>query len=168
MNPYSPPAAPGPYAVAPYPAAAPIPQGAPAAVTELTIDLLRRTRPWVLFLAVLSFVGCGLMAVMGVVMVAAGFLASGSPDPIPKVIGLVYLPFALLYVYPGIKLWKYGSSIGRLVASRTPAELEAALAEQKSFWKYIGVVAAVVLVLYAVGIGVAILFGVVAAMKGQS
>jgi hypothetical protein len=166
MNPYSPPAAPGPYAVAPVPAA-PIPQGAPAAVTELTVDLLRQTRPWVLFMAVLAFVGCGLIMVMGVIMVAVGFVSSGS-DPIPKFVGLIYLPFALLYIYPGIKLWKYGSAIGRLVTSRTPAELEAALAEQKSFWKYTGVVAAVVLVLYAVGIGVAILIGVVAAMKGGS
>jgi hypothetical protein len=167
MNPYSPPAAPGPYGVAPVPAA-PIPQGAPAAVTELTVDLLRRTRPWVLFLAVLAFVGCGLVVVLGVITVAAAFLTSSGPDAFPKFLGLIYLPFAVLYVYPGIKLWKYGSAIGRLVAGRTPAELEAALAEQKSFWKYTGVVAAVVLVLYAVGIGVAILIGVVAAMKSGS
>jgi hypothetical protein len=167
MNPYSPPAAPSPYGVAAYPAA-PIPQGAPAAVTELTVDLLRRTRPWVLFLAILAFVGCGLIVVMGVITVAAGFLASSGADAFPKFLGLLYLPFAVLYVYPAIKLWKYGSAIGRLVASPTPAELEAALAEQKSFWKYTGVVAAVVLALYAVGIAVAIMVGIVAAMKGQS
>jgi hypothetical protein len=167
MNPYSPPAAPGSYGVAAYPAA-PIPQAAPGAVTELTVDLLRRTRPWVLFLAALAFVGCGLIVVMGVIMVAAGFLTSPGPDAFPKFLGLLYLPFAVLYVYPAIKLWKYGSAIGRLVASPTPAELEAALAEQKSFWKYTGVVAAVVLALYAVGIAVAITFGVVAAMKSGS
>jgi hypothetical protein len=165
MNPYSPPAAPAPYAAAPYPVA-PLAQGAPAAVTEVTVDLLRQTRPWVLFMSILTFLGAGLMLVLSIVMVAAGFVASG-PDALPKFVGLLYLPFALLYVYPGIKLWKYGSAIGRLVASRTPAELEVALAEQKSFWKYLGVVAAVVMVLYAVGIGVAILIGVVAAMKGS-
>jgi hypothetical protein len=161
MNPYSPPAAPGPFAVAPYP-------GAPAAVSDLTVDLLRRTRPWVLFVAALAFVASGLIVTLAVITVAAGFLASSGPDAFPKFLGLLYLPLALLYVYPGIKLWKYGSAIGRLVASRIPAELEAALAEQKSFWKYVGVTAAVVLVLYAVGIGVAIMVGVVAAMKGGS
>ncbi len=167
MNPYSPPAATGPYAVEAYPGA-PIPQGAPAAVTELTVDLLRRTRPWVLFLSVLTFVSAGLMAVLSVITVAAGFLVPSGPESFPKFIGLLYLPLALLYVYPGIKLWKYGSAIGRLVASRTPSELEAALAEQKSFWKYLGLTAAVVLALYAVGIAVAIMIGVVAAMKGGS
>jgi hypothetical protein len=165
MNPYSPPAAPAPYAAAPYPAA-PFPQGAPAAVTELAVDLLRQTRPWVIFMSVLTFLGAGLMLVLSVVIFVAGFASSGS-DAFPKFLGLLYLPFALLYVYPGIKLWKYGSAIGRLVASRTPAELEVALAEQKSFWKYLGVVAAVVIVLYAVGIGVAIMVGVVSAMKGS-
>jgi hypothetical protein len=165
MNPYSPPAAPAPYAVAPYPAA-PLPQGAPSAVTELTVDLLRQTRPWVLFMSVLTFLSCGLVLVLSVVMVVAGFVTSGS-DAFPKFVGLLYLPFGLLYVYPGIKLWKYASAIGRLVASRTAAELEVALAEQKSFWKYLGVMAAVVVVLYAVGIGVAVMIGVVAAMKSS-
>jgi hypothetical protein len=165
MNPYSPPAAPPAYVVASYPAAQ-APHAAPGAVSELTVDLLKQTRPWVLFMSVLTFLGSALMLVVAVVAVAAGFLASG-PDAFPKYLGLVYLPFALLYIYPGIKLWKYASAIGRLVTSRTPAELEASLAEQKSFWKYCGIVAAVVLVLYAVGIGVAILFGVVSAMKAS-
>jgi hypothetical protein len=166
MNPYSPPAAPAPYAAAPYPAA-PAPQGAPVAVTELTVDLLTRTRPWVLFMSVLTFFGSALMLVVAVIIFAAGFITPSGPDSFSKVLGLVYLPFALLYVYPGIKLWRYGSAIGRLAATRSASELEAALAEQKSFWKYMGVVAAVVIVLYAVGIGVAIMVGVVTAMKAS-
>jgi len=78
-------------------------------------------------------------------------------------LGLVYLPLAALYVYPGIKLFKYGSAIGRLMASREPADLELALEQQKSFWKFSGISALVMVVLYVVILGVAMIGGIMAA-----
>jgi hypothetical protein len=149
MNPYSPPvASPAQYpgASLPYDASAP-PAGA---VSDLAVDLLRQTRPWVIFLSILAFVGCALMLVLGLLMTGIGLMAPGPAGAkgIQAMVGVVYLPFGFLYIYPGIKMWMYGSAIGRLMASRAPSDLEAALLQQKSFWKFSGIAAIVMIGVY--------------------
>jgi hypothetical protein len=146
--------------------------GAPGAVTELAVDLLRQTRPWVVFLSVLSFVGAGLCLLAGVFMLFAGAMAgamgtasaAGAAAFSPALLGAIYLPMSALYIYPGIKLWAYGAAIGRLMASRASAELENALLHQKSFWKYSGISAIVLIALYALLIVAMIIVGVAAAL----
>jgi hypothetical protein len=158
MNPYNPP--PSPYAP-PGAAAPPYPMGmmqqgagpgAPGTVGEIAVEMLRQTRPWVMFLSILSFVFAAFALLGGLMMLVAGAIASSasSGGPPMALLGLVYLPLAALYVYPGIKLWSYGSAIGRLVASRASGDLEAALQHQKSFWKFTGIAAIVVIVFYVI------------------
>jgi hypothetical protein len=140
----------------------------PGAVTEMAVEMLRQTRPWVMFLSVLSFIAAAFMAIGGLFAMIAGALASSSSSmssgPSPALFGLIYLPLAGIYIYPAIKLWAYGAAIGRLVASRSPAELEAALLHQKSFWKFSGIAAIVMLVFYVIFFFVMIAIGFTAAM----
>jgi hypothetical protein len=168
MNPYSPPAAAPGYPDAP-PGYGAVPGQAPAAgaVSELAVELLRQTRPWVMFLSILSFIGCAFMLLASVLMLGVGLLASGTGAAergIQAGMGAVYLPMAALYVYPGIKMWSYGSAIGRLVASHSMADLEAALGQQKSFWKFGGIAAIVVIGLYVVIFIGAMIFGVMTSL----
>jgi len=152
MNPYMPPADPG---------ARPYPSDGRAGVSEMAVEMMRQTKPWVLFLGVFAFIMAGFMALAGLLMFVVGALApSGGPPA--ALIGLIYLPMAFFYIYPGIKLWKYGSAIGRLVASRDTSDLEAALSEQKSFWKYTGLLIIIGIVLEVVFIVLAMIIGVVA------
>ena len=130
-------------------------------VTERTAQLLHQTRPWVLFLSVLMFVGSAFLVLGGLAMFAMGAAggAMGSREGATfGALGLLYLPVVALYVYPALKLWGYGSAIGRLVSSRAVGDLEAALSEQKSFWKFLGIMTLVVFALYAVAfVGIALL-----------
>jgi hypothetical protein len=137
---------------------------APGAVSDIAVDLLRQTRPWVMFLSILSFVGCTFMLLAGLGMMAVGLMASGAERGIQALIGAIYLPMAALYVYPGIKMWTYGSAIGRLLRSRATVDLEDALRQQKSFWKFGGIAAIVVIGLYVVVFVGALVVGVVAGM----
>src|SRR5579872_761112 len=160
MNPYSPPAAAPAAAYASPPAYA----AGPASVGESAIECLRQTRPWVQLLSVLAFLGSAFMLLFGLGMTAVGFLASGGGSKAAQLaIGLVYIPISLFYIYPGIKLWAYGSAIGRLLASHSAVDLEAALGEQKSFWKFCGIATLVALALYAIAIVVGAVVGVFAA-----
>ena len=120
-----------------------------AGVTEMTVEMLRQTRPWVVFLSVMSFIGSAFMAFGGVVMIGLGAIAPSNGGPIPtSALGLVYLPMAALYIFPALKLWGFGSAINRLVASRSSGDLEVALGQQKSFWKFAGIVTIVMIALY--------------------
>lgn len=135
----------------PYPQPAPAygaPTGTAEQVSETTVQLMYQTRPWVLFLSVLMFLGSALLVIVGLAMFGMS-AAMGSSGGMPMgLMGLVYLPAAALYVYPAKKLWGYGSAIGRLTASRQVSDLEAALGEQKSFWKFLGVMTIVMFGLY--------------------
>lgn len=121
------------------------------------IDMLRQTGPWVRFMSVLMFIGSALMIVGGVAMMAIGAMTLGHPENM--IIGIIYIPFAILYIMPAVFLGRYASNIKRLNAGRQPGDLEAALESQKSFWKFVGIMAAVLLCLYVVIIILAVAFG---------
>jgi hypothetical protein len=139
-NPYEPPRADSAYV----PAEAAT--GDDAAVPEPIIEELRGTRPWILFLAILGFLGTGLMVLLGLAMFAmAG--AAGMPAPF----GLIYIAFAAVYLLPAIYLIRYGSSIALLVRDPRMERLGSALGAQRRFWKMVGIMAAVILALYPIG-----------------
>jgi|HubBroStandDraft_1064217.scaffolds.fasta_scaffold300027_2 hypothetical protein len=144
MNPYSPPATYAPsYATSPT-----YDPGATQAVSETAIEFLRQTRPWVLFLAVLAFLGSGFLLLAGVVLAITGLVSKG--QGFESILGLAYVPVALIYLYPAIKMWTYASAISRLVLSRSTSDLEVALAQQKHLWKFLGIAAIVMIVVYLV------------------
>ena len=118
-------------------------------VSERTVQLMYQTRPWVLFLSVLMFLGSAFMVLAGLAMFGMSAIAGRGAGGLPMgLMGLMYLPLAALYVYPAKKLWGYGSAISRMTTSRSTADLEAALGEQKSFWKFLGIMTIVMFCLY--------------------
>ncbi len=134
-------------------------------VSDASVDMLRQTRPWVLFLSVMSFIGAGLTFLGGIaVMVFSGLAPTGSTMP-SAALGAIYLPFSLLYIYPGLKLWSFASAIGRLVTSRSNIDLDAALTQQKSFWKYAGIATIVTIALYSIFFVGMIAVGVAAGLR---
>ena len=144
MTPYAPPNPYAPSATAPTPyRTEPV-----MVVNERAIDLLRQTRPWVMFLSVLMFLSSGLMVVVGFGMIAMSMVVTKTATPLGPWLGLFYLPIGAFYVYPAIKLWSYASAIANLGTSRATNDLEAALEQQKSFWKFCGIAVIVMFVLY--------------------
>ena len=112
----------------------------PGEVSERTVQLLDQTKGWVLFFSVLCFLGTAIMLGASVLMLVVGSFMPKGAIPFPmSVLAIVYLPLAAFYVYPAKKLWGYGSAIGRLTTSRSTSDLEAAMGEQKSFWKFVGI-----------------------------
>jgi hypothetical protein len=79
------------------------------------------------------------------------------------VIALIYAALAILYIYPALKLWSYASKINVLASMQDSNSLFVALDQQRSFWKFIGVMMLIVISLYVViGFG-AVIIGVASA-----
>ncbi len=165
-NPYSAPVA-SPEASRGYDAGA-------SGITDGIVDQLARTKPWVRFISVLMFIGSGFMLLGGLVMGLGGgigMMAARSMGGAEVGLGLGMLLFyallAVLYIYPAIKLWCYGSRIAALVNSRSSIDLESVLNEQRAFWKFCGIIAIVMLALYAVAIGIFVFGAAAAAAAAQ-
>lgn len=117
----------------------------PGDVTLRTVQELAGTKPWVQLIAILGFIGIGFM-LLGAVGMFIGGAITGLTDTGGVVVGPVmfafaglYVILALVYLYPTVKLWGYGSAIGRLKASQDRSQLVEALARQRQFWKFAGI-----------------------------
>lgn len=135
----------------------------PASAGELSaamLDSLAKTRPWVKFLAILGFVMVGLLFLVTLGMGGYGtwlFLDGKREGAMVAGIALFYLVIGVVYIFPSRYLWRYASSIGEAMEapSKTHA-VEAALAHQKSFWKFVGIVSLISILLYIPGVIAAI------------
>lgn len=149
------------------------------AVSAAVVDQLRRTRGWVLFFSVLLWIGAIFLLLGGILMIGmgafagtAGILGKDSPQeligvPMMALLGAAYLVMAIFYFYPAIKLGKFAGRIRDLSSVPSERNLVAALNEQRAFWKYVGILMIVFLLLYAVAIIIGIAAGIMGATAGN-
>ena len=147
--------------------------GAADAVSPSTIAMLAGTKPWVRFLSVICWILSGLVLLGAAVMAAISVFNPPKPSagPFPfgskefMILAVVYGLLAFIYIFPALKLWKYANRIGSLSATRSTVDLDSALNEQRSFWKYAGIMAIIVICGYIIfGLGIAYV-GLSSAMK---
>ena len=115
-----------------------------AVVPASVVHLLGQTRPWVRLIAILFFVGLG---AGGTLLLFTVSRLSPTGFSVASVIPLLLV--AAFYVPPALFLWQYAQGIRRLQDGGGLPALEQALTSQKSFWKYAGVLVAVMLCIYA-------------------
>lgn len=118
-----------------------------AEVSTRTIELLNQTRPWVSLMGVLLWIGTVLMGI-GSVFVILGGLMAGQFGMF--FIGGLYIVFTVVYGYLARSLTGYAGRINRLNASESVADLEDAIESQKNFWRTVGILTLVGIVLYIV------------------
>lgn len=116
---------------------------------------LADTRPWVFFMSILSYVFCGLMALVSL------FALFFEPST-----GIFLILSAVLYFFCGYHLYRYANGIRTFLRTNQSMYLQSALTAQKSFWKLIGIVTAVGLVIYVFAIIVLIATGVGIGRRG--
>ncbi len=133
----------------PYAAPASNTQAAPSGtVPAAIISELKGTRPWVRLISVVMWVGFSLMMLhflSFLVFGAAGVSSlakvgyQGLGVGVMICVAIVYGIIAMLIIYPAMKLTKYATNISRLADSVSFEDLAAALAEQRRFWKFHGI-----------------------------
>lgn len=156
-------------------AAVPSSPSGPQTITTAVIEPLRATKGWARFLSILGFIVSGFMILAGLAMMlgmgamVAGLGGSvGTQETVMLVVmGGVYILFALLYLIPSMWLFRYASRIGDLLQSQSEIDLIAALHAQKSFWKFVGIMAAIVMGIYAVIIVIAIIGAMIGGFAAQ-
>jgi len=78
--------------------------------------------------------------------------------------GVFYLICAGLYVFPAIFLFRAAGGVVQVKRGQVVAGMEKTLGNQKSFWKFIGIVTVVMLCLYPFIVVVAILIPMLVSM----
>lgn len=119
-----------------------------------TVNVLRRTEPWLRLASLVGFLASGLM-VSFAVDGAFGGLRPQRFDAAPFIV--LYLVLAAVFLVPSYYLNKFARRIRAFVAQGHPVQLEAALEVHRKFWKFTGVLAVAALVVLVLAAGLALI-----------
>ena len=119
---------------------------------------MQATRPWTRFLSILGFIGTGLTILAGIAMIVGESIIPVSDKSPPLLLmGIFYILASVIYLIPSIWLSRYATAISAFLKAGDAVELGNAIAYQKSFWKFVGILALVSSVLTVLGVIAAIL-----------
>lgn len=116
--------------------------------TSIMIGYLKDASPWIRFISILGFIGSGISILSGLVMtfspsfmfseimnntrMFAGFANAG--------LGFFNLIFAVVSLIPYVFLYRFGEKINTFIRSSNEQALELAFSNNKSYWKFQGIV----------------------------
>lgn len=127
-------------------------------LTDKGYKFLNQTRPWARFMSIMVFIGAAFMMLGAATMFVLGLTGNlvGARSEIFRQmpggilsLGVLYAITGILYIPPGVFLARYATAIKNLESLRTSPALEKALKYQKSFWRYVGILTVIGLIVAA-------------------
>jgi len=119
------------------------PQGAVATLTETMLGYLKEASPWLRFIGILGFIGCGFMCLIGIISAifsSALFNIMGDMGDFPIwALSLIYIAIGALYFFPALFTWNFGAKLRSYQLSNSNEDLELAFKNNKSLWKFNGI-----------------------------
>jgi len=132
-------------------------------LSDKAIIDLSETSKWTMFLSILGLIFTGLIVAAGLYMGSIMSMVGEQFDVLPTGVGagigiafgIVYILMGLLYFFPAWYLYKFSQKLKTALASKDNEALNAAFNNQKSFYKFWGI-------LMIVFLGIYTLFGLIA------
>lgn len=106
---------------------------------------LLTTAKWTRFMAIISFVFCGLLGIASLFMLI-GTLSSG--NSLLMYVTFLYIALTVVMIFPGLYLIRFTTGIEQAFHSDKQVEFEYGIQNMKSFFKFTGIYAIVTIVLY--------------------
>jgi len=143
-------------------------------LSEEALYYLQTGAKWAKFLAIVGFVGCVIMVLVGLF---AGSLFSSLSSTMPSYssgitqsmgafMSVFYVAFALLYFFPSLYLYQFAKFTQKAIMFSNSHDITSALGKLKSFFKFIGILIIVIISLYMlIIIGVFAMMGTYSAFR---
>ena len=130
-------------------------------------EFLKETAKWTKFLAILGFVGIGLMVLGSLVMlfVPSSLMSNGDFPFGGKIfMMLLYLAFAVLYYFPISYLYQFSENTKKAIENNDNNAIRDAFEFLKSHYKFMGILTIILLSFYAIIIFIGLIGAGAAAM----
>ena len=123
---------------------------------------------WARFLAIVGFIMCGLIVLIGIF--AASFITSFSSkfgnefggatsmgSGMGSLMTVLYIGIAILYFFPCLFLFRFANLMKAALATEEQDNLNKSFQNLKVMFRYVGIITIIVLAIYLIGILVAII-----------
>ncbi len=136
---------------------------------QSSINYLNEASRWSRFLAILGFIYIGLLLIIGILFGAIGnslLQGTGGDSDMPARFSGVFISFLLILVaavlfVPVLYLYNFSTKMRKALRNNDQPVLTDALKNLKSFFKFYGIIAIVVLSLYGLAIIAAVIGGII-------
>lgn len=120
-------------------------------VTEISQQYLLASAKWGKFLAIVGFISCGLLIVVGVIIsTVLSTSEQFSKLPIPGgLFGAIYIAMSALLFFPCLYLFKFSIKMKDAINNLHQDSFETSLENMKSMFKFYGIFTIVMLGFYA-------------------
>ncbi|MBK8453180.1 MAG: hypothetical protein WAQ53_09935 [Thiofilum sp.] len=115
--------------------------------SDTVVLALRRTRPWVMVMGALGLISAVfmLLAVVGMIATGMGDVAFGAGMAWPM--AAIYLILTVITFIASIQLFRFAAAIKRALSTMQPVDLDDVLLTQANFWRLVGILSLVMLIL---------------------
>ncbi|MCD4724117.1 MAG: hypothetical protein K8R63_04680 [Bacteroidales bacterium] len=120
-------------------------------LSPISMKYLDTTRKWALFLAIIGFIGLGVLILITIFMMVFSATIGNFPGPgIPFVfLSFIYLFFAVVYFFPVYYLLKFATNMKNAVLQKNEITLDEAFRFLKNHYLFIGILMIIIIALYA-------------------
>lgn len=138
-------------------------------LTTAAVGFLQESAKWSKFMAIIGFIGIGLMVLVSLFM-AIGFSAMGA-STIPELpfsmsaFSIIYVLFAAIYFFPVYYLYQYATKTSAALHSKNKQLLTDGLENLKSHHKFLGIFTLILISLYGLIFVFAILGGILSTLS---
>jgi hypothetical protein len=111
---------------------------------------------WMKFFAILGCIGAGFMVLAALLLISVGSFIPLAEDlgvlsrVGTGVVGFIYLIIAAVYIYPIIYLFRASAAARLAIESKDNVQMTEFLKNNKSFWRYCGILTIVLFCFYIV------------------
>ncbi|GHV03072.1 hypothetical protein FACS1894159_12000 [Bacteroidia bacterium] len=142
-------------------------------ITDQAKSYLFETAKWAKFLAIMGFIGLGLMVLFGLLffiasssamaMMATSSLGGALGGMIFIIYGILMIVLAAIYIYPVYCLYRFSTRSQLAVISDDSLTMTESLGWLKKYYKFVGIMTIIVLSIYALAILFFIIGGIASA-----
>ncbi len=129
-----------------------------------SLNYLNESARWARFLAIIGFISCGLMIIVGVFFgsVMSGLMTNAGSESAAVMSGgffsIIYILISLLLFFPSLYLFNFSSKMRKAFQNNDQQILTDSLKNLKSFFKFYGIFTVIILSIYALAL-IAAIFG---------
>jgi len=135
-------------------------------ITETMFQHLYEASPWLRFIGIVGYIISGVIVVVGILsafgMAAASFLSDDLGMFPVWILALVYIPLGVLLFFPAHFTYNFGKKLRNYRFSGSIEDLELAFKNNKSLWKFNGILYIIYLSFIPLSIVGAIIAGIAA------